>query len=81
MALWGACVLLLCPSALMTHGYLFGTAGFSGSYFFAALFGIFCAMLSFWLFAKQGWNLGRVSRGWRLGGRFCLLAALPPQST
>lgn len=47
-------LLLLAPSALLTHAYLFGTAGFSGNYFFAALFGIFCATSSFWLFAKLG---------------------------
>lgn len=50
---WRALV-LLAPSALLTHAYLFGTAGFSGGYFFAALFGIFCATSSFWLFAKLG---------------------------
>lgn len=50
---WRA-MLLLAPSALLTHAYLFGTAGFSGSYFFAALFGILCATSSFWLFAKLG---------------------------
>lgn len=47
-------LLLLTPSSLLTHAYLFGTAGFSTSYFFAALFGIFCATSSFWLFAKLG---------------------------
>lgn len=50
---WRA-LFLLAPSALLTHAYLFGTTGFSGGYFFGALFGIFCATLSFWLFAKLG---------------------------
>lgn len=50
---WRA-LLLLSPSALFTHAYLFGTAGFSSGYFFAALFGIFCATTSFWLLAKLG---------------------------
>jgi hypothetical protein len=50
---WRA-LLLLAPSALLTHAYLFGTAGFSGAYFFAALFGLFCATFSFWALAKLG---------------------------
>lgn len=45
---------LLAPSALLTHAYLYGTAGFSTGYFFAALFGVFCATASFWLLAKLG---------------------------
>lgn len=45
---------LLAPSALLTHAYLFGTEGFSSGYFVAALFGLFCATFSFWLFAKLG---------------------------
>ena len=50
---WRA-LLLLAPSALLAHAYLFGTQGFSTGYFFAALFGLFCATFSFWLFAKLG---------------------------
>lgn len=52
---WRA-LLLLAPSALLTHAYLFGTEGFSTNYFFAALFGLFCATFTFWLFAKLGMN-------------------------
>lgn len=47
-------LLLLAPSALFTHGILYGTMGFSSDYFFAALFGISCATSSFWLFSKLG---------------------------
>ncbi|MBR2572978.1 MAG: hypothetical protein IKE14_01490 [Loktanella sp.] len=50
---WRA-VVLLAPGGLLTHAYLYGTAGFSSGYFFAALFGIFCATSTFWLFAKLG---------------------------
>lgn len=52
---WRA-LLLLAPSALLTHAYLFGTAGFSGGYFFAALFGLFCATFSFWALARLGFE-------------------------
>lgn len=47
-------LLLLAPSALLTHSYLYGSYGFSIEYFFAALFGIFCATLSFWVLSKMG---------------------------
>jgi hypothetical protein len=48
---WRA-LLLLAPSSLLTHAYLYGTAGFSGGLFSAALLGIFCATFSFWFLAK-----------------------------
>lgn len=75
---WRA-LLLLAPSSLLTHAYLFGTAGFSSSYFFAALFGIFCATSSFWLFAKLGMDFHQEQKklvSWReifLTGSFASL--------
>lgn len=75
---WRA-LLLLAPSSLVTHAYLFGTAGFSTSYFFAALFGIVCATSSFWLFAKLGMDFHQAEAklvSWReilLAGSFASL--------
>ena len=72
---WRA-LLLLAPSALLTHAYLFGSAGFTGSYFVAALFGVFCATFSFWLFSRFGmdFRVGHVRiASWRevlLAGSF-----------
>lgn len=64
---WRA-LFLLTPSALLTHAYLYGAEGFSSDYFFAAMFGIFCATSSFWLFAKLGMDFhqeqGRLT-SWR----------------
>lgn len=45
---------LLTPGALTSHAYLYGTTGFSGSFFLAVLFGIAGAVVSFWLFARLG---------------------------
>lgn len=64
---------LLTPSALLTHAYLFGIEGFSGNFFFAALFGIFCATFSFWLFAKLGMDF-RQGQGRLTSWREILLA-------
>lgn len=64
---WRA-IILLAPGALLTHAYLYGVSGFSGGYFFAALFGIICATFSFWILAKIGMDFrhrgGRIA-SWR----------------
>lgn len=47
-------LLFLAPGAVLTHSYLYGSAGFSLDYMVAVFFGVFCAALSFWFFALLG---------------------------
>jgi hypothetical protein len=47
-------LLFLAPSAVLTHVYLYGMAGFSLGYMVAMFFGVFCAAFSFWFFALLG---------------------------
>lgn len=69
---WRA-LLLLAPGALLTHAYLFGSSGFWGGYFVAALFGLFCATFSFWLFSKLGMDF-RLAQAKMASWREILLA-------
>lgn len=47
-------LIFLAPGAVLTHSYLYGSAGFSLDYMVAVFFGVFCAALSFWFFALLG---------------------------
>jgi hypothetical protein len=49
--------LFLVPGSILSHGYLYGVAGFSVDYMMAAFFGVFCAAFSFWVFALCGMDL------------------------
>lgn len=47
-------LIFLAPGAVLSHSYLYGSAGFSLDYMVAVFFGVFCAALSFWFFALCG---------------------------
>ena len=47
-------LLFLAPGAVLTHSYLYGSAGFSLDYMVAVFIGVFCAAVSFWFFALLG---------------------------
>jgi hypothetical protein len=49
--------IFLVPGSILSHSYLFGSAGFSVDYLMAAFFGVYCAAFSFWLFALCGMDL------------------------
>lgn len=64
---WRA-VLFLAPGGLVSHTHLFGFAGLCGWPFFAAIVGLVCASLSFWLLARLGmdFRFGRTGlASWR----------------
>ena len=63
----------LAPGAILTHSYLYGTAGFSVDYMMAVFFGVFCAALSFWFFAWFGMDF-RLHKSNRVNWRDVMLA-------
>lgn len=63
----------LAPGAVLTHSYLYGSAGFSLDYMVAVFFGVFCAALSFWIFARLGMDF-RMDRTDRVNWRDIMLA-------
>ena len=65
----------LAPGAILTHSYLYGTAGFSVDYMMAVFFGVFCAALSFWFFALLGMDF-RVHKSKRVNWRDVMLAGV-----
>ncbi len=66
-------LLFLAPGAVLTHSYLYGTAGFSIDYMMAVFFGVFCAALSFWFFALLGMDF-RLHKSNRVNWRDVMLA-------
>ena len=50
-------LIFLVPGSILSHSYLYGSAGFSVDYLMAAFFGVFCAAFSFWVFALFGMDL------------------------
>ena len=66
-------LLFLAPGAILTHSYLYGTAGFSVDYMMAVFFGVFCAALSFWFFALLGMDF-RLHKSSRVNWRDIMLA-------
>ena len=66
-------LLFLAPGAVLTHSYLYGSAGFSLDYMVAVFFGVFCAALSFWFFALLGMDF-RLYKSDRVNWRDILLA-------
>lgn len=66
-------LLFLAPGAVLTHGYLYGVAGFSLDYMAAMFFGVFCAALSFWFFALMGMDF-RLDKSDRVNWRDIMLA-------
>ena len=65
----------LAPGAILTHSYLYGTAGFSVDYMMAVFFGVFCAALSFWFFAWFGMDF-RLHKSKRVNWRDVMLAGV-----
>ncbi len=75
-------IALLAPGAVITHSYLYGFDGFSFDYLMAVFFGMFCAALSFWSFARMGMEFrmhNSARRNWRdvmlVGGAASILNA------
>lgn len=75
-------IALLAPGAVFTHSYLYGSDGFSIDYMMAVFFGVFCAALSFWFFARMGMEFRihkSARRNWRdvmlVGGAASVLNA------
>jgi arginine exporter protein ArgO len=66
-------LLFLAPGAILTHSYLYGSAGFSADYMMAVFFGVFCAALSFWFFALLGMDF-RLHKSNRVNWRDIMLA-------
>ena len=66
-------LLFLAPGAVLTHSYLYGSAGFSLDYMVAVFFGVFCAALSFWFFALLGMDF-RLDKTDRVKWRDIMLA-------
>ena len=76
-------IALLAPGAVITHSYLYGFDGFSFDYMMAVFFGVFCAALSFWFFARLGMEFrihNSSRRNWRdvmlVGGSASVLNAV-----
>lgn len=65
----------LAPGAILTHSYLYGTAGFSVDYMMAVFFGVFCAALSFWFLALLGMDF-RLHKSKRVNWRDVMLAGV-----
>jgi hypothetical protein len=63
----------LAPGAVLTHSYLYGSAGFSLDYMVAVFFGVFCAALSFWFFALLGMDF-RLHKSTNVNWRDLMLA-------
>jgi hypothetical protein len=64
---WRSLVFLL-PGAVLSHSYLYGSAGFSLDYMIAVFSGVICAAFSFWLFAGFGLDFRFTNRNhvhWR----------------
>lgn len=68
-------IVLLTPGAMLSHSYLYGNSGFSVSYMIAVFFGVFCAALSFWIFARCGWDI-RLHRSRHVRWRDVILAGV-----
>ena len=66
-------LLCLAPGAVLTHSYLYGSAGFSLDYMVAVFFGVFCAALSFWFFAMLGMDF-RLDKSDKVKWRDVMLA-------
>lgn len=65
-------ILFLAPGAILTHSYLYGSAGFSLDYMVAVFSGVVCAALGFWLFARLGLDF-RIDRSDRVNWRDVML--------
>lgn len=61
-------LLFLAPGAVLTHSYLYGSAGFSFDYMVAVFSGVVCAAFGFWFFALLGMDFRLSNRNhvnWR----------------
>ncbi len=66
-------LIFLAPGAILTHSYLYGSAGFSVDYMIAVFSGVCCAAFGFWFFALLGMDF-RLHRSGTVNWRDVMLA-------